>query len=40
MTGFACVFYYRHHLFKSVKNFIFIGLGPAARRRHPDRASS
>ena len=28
MTGFACVFYYRKHLFKSVKNFIFIGLAP------------
>jgi len=28
MTGFACVFYYRRHLFKSVKNFVFIGLAP------------
>jgi amino acid transporter len=28
MTGFACVFYYRKHLFKSFKNFIFIGLAP------------
>jgi amino acid transporter len=28
MTGFACVIYYRKHLFKSFKNFIFIGLAP------------
>jgi amino acid transporter len=28
MTGFACVFYYRKHLFKSLKNFVFIGLAP------------
>jgi amino acid transporter len=28
LTGFACVFYYRRHIFKSVKNFIFIGLAP------------
>jgi amino acid transporter len=28
LTGFACVFYYRRHLFKSFKNFIFIGLAP------------
>jgi hypothetical protein len=28
MTGFACVFYYRKHLLKSFKNFIFIGLAP------------
>jgi hypothetical protein len=26
LTGFACVFYYRRLIFKSVKNFIFIGL--------------
>ena len=28
LTGFACVIYYRHHIFKSFKNFIFIGLAP------------
>lgn len=28
LTGFACVFYYRKHLFKSVKNFVFVGLAP------------
>lgn len=28
ITGFACVVYYRRLLFKSVKNFIFIGLAP------------
>ena len=28
LTGFACVFYYRKHIFKSFKNFIFIGLAP------------
>ena len=28
ITGFACVFYYRQHLFKSVKNFVFLGLAP------------
>ena len=28
LTGFACVFYYRRHIFKSVKNLIFIGLAP------------
>jgi hypothetical protein len=27
-TGFACVIYYRKHIFKSVKNFIFVGLLP------------
>jgi len=27
-TGFACVFYYRKHLFTSVKNFVFVGLAP------------
>jgi amino acid transporter len=29
LTGFACVAFYRHEIFKSVKNFIFIGLVPA-----------
>jgi amino acid transporter len=28
LTGFACVFYYRRHIFKSVNNFVFIGLAP------------
>jgi amino acid transporter len=28
LTGFACVFYYRKHIFKSFKNFIFIGVAP------------
>ena len=28
ITGIACVIYYRRLLFKSVKNFIFIGLAP------------
>ena len=28
LTGFACAIYYRHELFKSVKNFVFIGLAP------------
>lgn len=28
MTGFACVVYYRRFLFKSVKNFVFVGLAP------------
>jgi amino acid transporter len=28
LTGFACAIYYRHELFKSVKNFLFIGLAP------------
>ncbi len=27
-TGFACVVYYRRHLFESVKNFVFIGVLP------------
>ena len=27
-TGIACVIYYRRHLFKSVKNFVFVGLLP------------
>ncbi len=29
LTGFACAIYYRHELLRSVKNFFFIGLGPA-----------
>jgi amino acid transporter len=28
LTGFACAIYYRHELTKSVKNFLFIGVGP------------
>jgi amino acid transporter len=28
LTGFACTVYYRHELFRSVKNFFFVGLGP------------
>jgi amino acid transporter len=28
MTGFACVIYYRKHLFKSLKNFAFVGVAP------------
>jgi amino acid transporter len=28
LTGFACAIYYRHELFKSAKNFIFIGVAP------------
>jgi amino acid transporter len=29
ITGFACTIYYRRELFRSVKNFFFIGLGPS-----------
>jgi amino acid transporter len=29
LTGFACAVYYRHELRRSVKNFFFIGVGPA-----------
>jgi amino acid transporter len=29
LTGFACAVYYRHELLRSVKNFFFIGFGPA-----------
>ena len=29
LTGFACTIYYRRELFRSVKNFFFIGAGPA-----------
>jgi len=29
LTGFACAVYYRRELLRSVKNFFFIGLGPA-----------
>ncbi len=28
LTGLACVVYYRRELTKSVKNFLFIGVGP------------
>ncbi|MGY3678317.1 APC family permease [Streptomyces sp. TE33382] len=28
LTGVACVVYYRHHLTRSVRNFVLIGLGP------------
>jgi amino acid transporter len=28
LTGFACAIYYRHELFKSAKNFVFIGAAP------------
>jgi amino acid transporter len=28
ITGFACAIYFRHELFKSVKNFFFIGVLP------------
>jgi amino acid transporter len=28
LTGFACVIYFRRELFKSVKNFVYIGLAP------------
>ncbi len=27
-TGFACAFYFRHELTKSVKNFVFVGVAP------------
>ena len=30
LTGFACAIFYRRELFNSVKNFFFIGVGPAA----------
>ena len=29
ITGFACTVYYRRELFRSVKNFFFIGVGPS-----------
>jgi amino acid transporter len=29
ITGFACAIYYRRELLRSVKNFFFVGLGPA-----------
>jgi amino acid transporter len=29
LTGFACAVYYRRELFRSVKNFFFVGVGPA-----------
>jgi amino acid transporter len=28
LTGYACVVYYRKYLFKSVKNFLFVGVAP------------
>ena len=28
ITGFACAIYYRRELFRSVKNFFFVGVGP------------
>lgn len=28
ITGFACTIYYRRELFRSVKNFFFVGVGP------------
>jgi amino acid transporter len=28
ITGFACAVYYRREIFRSVKNFFFVGLGP------------
>jgi amino acid transporter len=28
LTGFACAIYYRREVFRSVKNFFFVGLGP------------
>ena len=30
LTGFACAIFYRRELLNSVKNFFFIGVGPAA----------
>ncbi len=35
ITGFACAIYYRRELFRSVKNFFFVGVGPIARRGDP-----
>ena len=32
--GIACVIYYRRYLFKSVKNFFFVGAAPAHRWPH------
>ena len=28
LTGLACAIYWRHELFKSAKNFLFIGIAP------------
>ncbi|HUO49248.1 MAG TPA: APC family permease [Acidimicrobiales bacterium] len=28
ITGYACVFYYRKHIFRSFKNFVMVGLAP------------
>ena len=33
ITGFACTIYYRRELLRSVKNFFFIGVGPASAAR-------
>ena len=33
LSGLACVVYYRRELFKSVSNFLFIGVGAARRGR-------
>ncbi|MFJ3214120.1 APC family permease [Streptomyces flaveolus] len=30
LTGVACAVYYRHHLTRSLRNFLFIGVGPVA----------
>jgi hypothetical protein len=32
LTGMACAIYYRRELTKSVKNFLFIGVGPVVGR--------
>ena len=37
ITGFACAIYYRRELFRSVKTFLLIGVGPDARRPDPVR---
>ena len=37
LTGFACVVYYRHEIFKSAKNFLFVGVGA---RRSAARSST
>ena len=34
-TGFACVIYFRRYIFKSVKNFFFVGAAAAHRRAEP-----
>ena len=35
LTGFACTWYYRKEIFKSVKAFFAVGVMPAARRDQP-----